>query len=52
LEICVLVIYVDSHLNRRCGEEDRELPPTPAGRQFPALLRKIVIPNKTGPGNI
>jgi len=34
---------VDSHLNRRCGEEDRELPPTPAGRQFPALLSAPVV---------
>ncbi len=34
----MLVIYVSSRLNCRSGGEGMELQPTPAGRQFPALL--------------
>jgi hypothetical protein len=34
----MLVIDVNSWLNRRSREEARELPPTAAWRQFPALL--------------
>ncbi len=54
LENCMLDIYVNSWLNRMSGGEGRELPPTPAWRQFPALLsapavdqefRKLEIPN-------
>jgi hypothetical protein len=66
MEICVLVIYVNSRLNYRSGGEGRELPPTSAWRQFPALLSatpveprvlsrntgETEIPNKAHGGNI
>jgi hypothetical protein len=38
MEICMLVIYVNSQLNHRSGGEGRELPPTSACWQFPAVL--------------
>jgi hypothetical protein len=38
-----LVIYVNSGYNRRSGGEGRELPPTPAWRQFPDLLFAPVV---------
>jgi hypothetical protein len=34
----MVVIYVDSWLSGRSREEGRELPPTPAWRQLPALF--------------
>ncbi len=68
IKICMLVINVNSRLNRRSGGEGRELLWTTAWREFPALLpfspllhwakssfmqcRKIEIPNKTDCGNI
>jgi hypothetical protein len=61
----MLVIYVNSWLNLRSGGEGRELLPTTAWRQLPALLSapeveprvlshntgKIEISNKTMGGN-
>jgi len=40
---CISYIDVKSRLNRRSGEEGRELPPTPAWRQFPTLLSAPVV---------
>jgi hypothetical protein len=39
----MLIIYVNSRLNRRSGGEGRELPPTTAWRQFPSLLTAPVV---------
>jgi hypothetical protein len=49
----MLVIYVNFRLNRSSGGQGRELLPTPAWRQFPALLstpavEPRVLSGKTG----
>jgi hypothetical protein len=43
LEICMLVIYVNSQLNRRSGGESRELPPTTVWRQFPPFSPLLAV---------
>ncbi len=43
LDIFMLVLYVNSRLNLRSEGEGRELPPTTAWRQFPALLSAPVV---------
>jgi hypothetical protein len=42
----MLVIYVNSWLDCRSVEKDRELPPTLAWRQFPALLSAAAVEPK------
>ncbi len=42
-QICMLVISVNSRRSRRSWGEGRELPPTYAWRQFPALLFAPVV---------